>query len=75
MISEKIKFFLKKVPGYRSGNKINEVFASIYYLIPIILLGLNIVLDEFKLKDLKIGISMFIFPFIVFAMLDGANKN
>ena len=75
MILKKIMIIFKHIPGYRSGNKINEVFATIYYLIPIIILLLTMIFGVFEVKYLRIIVGMLIFPFIVFSMLDNLNEN
>lgn len=58
--------FLSKVPGFRSGKKLNKRIASIYYVFQ--LFSLVAVFGQIDL--MCIALSTLAYPFIVFGFID-----
>ncbi|MPQ45124.1 hypothetical protein [Clostridium tarantellae] len=72
---KKIKSILKHIPGYRTGNRVNEVIATIYYLFFLIFLTINITLGNLNFNLIHLCISGLAFPFIIFLIIDSLSKK
>lgn len=68
-----IRAFLKHVPGFRSGEKINMIVASLYY-ISNLLFGIYIIIFHGGDKIGMVG-SGFLFPFLIFSFTDSMNNK
>jgi hypothetical protein len=66
------KSFLKYVPGFRSGEKVNIILGSIYYIFCFLLLIAGII---FRVNTIRVAISLIFTPFLIFAGLDSLNNN
>lgn len=65
-----VNSILKYIPGFRSGEKVNMIFAGIYYIFFIVF----IIIDSFfGGKGIHAAISAIIMPFMIFSFIDNTN--
>ncbi|WP_234118293.1 hypothetical protein [Clostridium hydrogenum] len=67
------KHFFNYVPGFRSGEKMNMIIASIYYIFFIAIFILSLLLSSGK--GAHACLSALLMPFMIFSFMDYyANK-
>lgn len=68
----KLRCFIKHVPGFRSGKKINMIIASTYYIINLLWLIISLIVGK---NDLRAPGFSLLFPFLIFGSVDQMNKT
>ncbi|SFC99989.1 hypothetical protein [Clostridium uliginosum] len=70
------KHFLKHVPGFRTGEKANMIFASIYYIGSLLFLIMALLSEGGdKVKYVSTVGSALLFPSWLFSLVDNSNKK
>ena len=71
------KRFLKYVPGFRSGEKVNMIVASIYYICCVLFLIIGLLLLDSRRKAgcVSISGSAILFPLEIFSIIDISNRT
>ena len=71
------KRFLKHVPGFRTGEKVNMIIASIYYIccLLFLIIGLAFLDSGDKVGCVGISGSALLFPLIIFSFVGNMNNT
>ncbi|MGL5635194.1 MAG: hypothetical protein ACRCX8_18210 [Sarcina sp.] len=64
-----MKELFRKIPGFRSGTRTNQIFASVYYLIVIGLYG-SVAIFSFSMSAVIGGMILLMCPYIIFRAVD-----
>lgn len=71
-----LKNFLKYIPGFRSGEKVNMIIASIYYMSCILFLIIGLIFAKDVDRESCIGVSggALLFPIFIFSVTNNINR-
>ena len=69
-----MKAFLKKVPGFRTGSRPNQVMATVYYILVIALYG-SMSIVNLSFSTLLGGGFILLMPYLVFRMFNRADAS
>jgi|GEM_PF-5027751 len=71
------KRFLKHVPGFRTGEKVNMIIASIYYICCLLFLIIGLVFLDSRDKGSCVSISgsALLFPLVIFSFVGNMNNT
>ncbi|MGL4742244.1 MAG: hypothetical protein ACRC41_15865 [Sarcina sp.] len=64
-----MKEFFRKIPGFRSRTRTNQIFASVYYLIVIGLWG-GVAVSSLSISAFTSGVLMLLMPYFIFRAMD-----
>lgn len=67
-----LKTFLKYIPGFRSGEKINMIIASIYYIADLLFAIYIIIFQDGE--GLDITLAILFLPFMIFSFINYMNN-